>query len=450
MTESDTDGFASSRAVKTYIRPNLRSLEGIRGNRPKLFEEDAPKSSARRSKLEITCDILSVISKGTEKPTRIMQLANVTWDDLIMYLEALIRNELLSRRVDGKRVTYSLTARGSALLNHYVALKHEAAPLKLETISRERISKALTYLPTVGSQEAEVYSSLQRRLKAEGSKILSPRMVGKSGAVHTLGIVAQRGDGSKHGYVVMRDVDETQVMKLFVTQLDTEMSIHAFYSGELSPKVAALARAYSLELLPRDEPEAKSTRHTSEAASKADVLRFAGKTLLLEVDPAISYEAIVKDFASAFRSSKSAVFAFTWKGGPIYTTLSSLDGVQIFSMTSQETYPKPTGQGGEVSVPQDDPAVILDLTAKTFLANSNRRTLMILDSVSDLVVSLGFEKSYSFLKAQKEMLAKEPNSTALLILKRDAQEARVVSLIKGLYTDHLSYDAAGLTVTRET
>jgi len=215
-----------------------------------LFEEDAPRLSGRRSKLEITCDILSVISKGTEKPTRIMQLANVTWDDLIMYLEALIRNQLLSRRVDGKRVTYSLTASGSSLLDHYLKLKREAAPLKLETLTKERISKALTYLPKIGSQESELYSRLERRIVAEGSKILSPKIVGKSAAVHTLGIVAQHRDGSKHGYVVLRAVDEAQIMKLFVTQLDTELVVHAVYSGEISPRVADLARAYALELQP--------------------------------------------------------------------------------------------------------------------------------------------------------------------------------------------------------
>jgi predicted transcriptional regulator len=209
--------------------------------------------SGRRSKLEIACDILGVISKGTEKPTRIMQLANVTWDDLIMYLEALIRNQLLSRHVHGKRVTYSLTEGGSALLDHYLKLKEQAAPLRLETISKERISKALAFRPPGGSVESGSHSSLERRVKVEGTETLDPKVVGKSGSVHTFGVVTRKEDGSRHGYVVIRDVDEKQIMKLFVMQLDSELSIHAYYSGVLSPKVAALARAYSLELLPLDE-----------------------------------------------------------------------------------------------------------------------------------------------------------------------------------------------------
>jgi hypothetical protein len=126
-----------------------------------------------------------------------------------------------------------------------------------------------------------------------------------------------------------------------------------------------------------------------------------------------------------------------------------LGGIQIFSMTSQVTYPRPTGQGSEISVPKDDAAVLLDVTAKMFQTNSGRKILMIFDGVSDLVVSLGSEKAYGFLKAQKEMLAREPNATALFVVKRHGQDERVLSLIRGLYAEHLSYDASGLTMTRE-
>jgi len=178
-------------------------------------------------------------------------------------------------------------------------------------------------------------------------------------------------------------------------------------------------------------------------------LKLAGKSLLLEVDPSIGYETIVREFASRFKLSKSVVFAFTWRGGPIYSVLSSLGGVQIFSMSSQVAYPRPTGQGNEFSVPQNDSAVLLDLTAKTLQSNSGRRIVMIFDSVSDLVLSLGFEESYSFLKAQKEILAKESSATSLFILKKHAQDEKVLSLIKGLYTDHLYYGSNGLVITRE-
>jgi predicted transcriptional regulator len=415
-----------------------------------LFEDEIHRSPARRSKLEITCDILNVISKGAEKPTRIMQLANVTWDDLIMYLEALIRNQLVSRQVDGKRVTYSLGPRGSAILEHYLALKHEVEPLKLESLTKESISKALKFNPSVGSEESAVYERLASALKAEGSTVLSQKQEGKSGAVHTLGVVVQKANGSKHGYVVLPEVDETEVMKLFVTQLDTELNIHALYGKDVTPKVAALAQVYSLDLSPVSGMNQVAEGQAPGREPKVDVLRFSGKSILLDVDPGISYEAIVRTFATAFRSPERAVFAFTWEGGPIYSALASLEWVHIFKMTSQTAYPKPSGRGAEVAIPQDDVSVVLDLSAKTLRANSGKKSLAIFDSVSDAIVSLGFEKTYAFLKSLKEIFAHDPGVTALFVMKRNAQDERVTSMVKGLFNHHISYDSSGLRTTRET
>ena len=103
------------------------------------------------------------------------------------------------------------------------------------------------------------------------------------------------------------------------------------------------------------------------------------------------------------------------------------------------------------SSPQEDTSVLLDVTAKTLQSEAGKRKLLLIfDSVSDLLVSIGFEKSYGFLKAEKEMLAKEPNATALFVVKRNAQDERVGSMIKSLYAHHLSYDGGGFSVTRET
>lgn len=116
----------------------------------------------------------------------------------------------------------------------------------------------------------------------------------------------------------------------------------------------------------------------------------------------------MREFAERFRFPKSLVFAFTWKGGPIHAALSPLDGIQIFGMTSRATHSKPSGQESDTTVTQDDLAVLLDFTANMLQAHANRRVLLIFDSISDIVTSLGFEKSYSFLKAQNELAGGGP------------------------------------------
>ena len=67
-----------------------------------------------------------------------------------------------------------------------------------------------------------------------------------------------------------------------------------------------------------------------------------------------------------------------------------------------------------------------------------------------MILSLGFEKLYAFLRAQKEIIDREPMATALFIVKRNAQDEKALSMIRALFTHHLSYDGAGLNVTRES
>ena len=182
---------------------------------------------------------------------------------------------------------------------------------------------------------------------------------------------------------MVNDVDETQIMKLFVTQLDTELSIHAFYTGGTSTKAADLARAYSLELLPWDETKGGSgSEGGGPTIPRVEVPRFIGKSLLIEVDPSISYEAIVKEFARTFSAAGSVVFVFTWKGGLIYSALSAVEDIHIFSMTSEVSYPRPTAKKNEFDVPQDDSSALLDVTSKILLDHSGVKALIILDVVA--------------------------------------------------------------------
>ena len=78
-----------------------------------MLYEESWETIGRRSKLDIACEILRAISEGTDKPTRIIQKANLSWKGLLLYLEVLTRNQLVSRKVEGRRAVYTLTARGS-------------------------------------------------------------------------------------------------------------------------------------------------------------------------------------------------------------------------------------------------------------------------------------------------------------------------------------------------
>jgi predicted transcriptional regulator len=76
-------------------------------------EFDRPK---RRAKSEIFCDILMVIDRGTTRPTRILQRANLTWNQQLMYLDILLRNGFITREVRGRIVSYHLTPKGKSVV----------------------------------------------------------------------------------------------------------------------------------------------------------------------------------------------------------------------------------------------------------------------------------------------------------------------------------------------
>jgi len=73
--------------------------------------------------MEVMCDILEVVSAGTEKPTHIINRANVSWKVLNNCLRNLMSRELVSKVNDGKRDIYQLTEKGFSVLHEYKDLR---------------------------------------------------------------------------------------------------------------------------------------------------------------------------------------------------------------------------------------------------------------------------------------------------------------------------------------
>jgi len=75
--------------------------------------------SLKRSKLEIYIDVLKVINKGTQKPTRIMYRTNLSWKPLMKTLESLEDQGLVIRGENGNRTTYRITDKGKSILGYF-------------------------------------------------------------------------------------------------------------------------------------------------------------------------------------------------------------------------------------------------------------------------------------------------------------------------------------------
>ena len=84
----------------------------------------------RRSKLELILDMLESVMSGTEKPTRIMYEANLSWKTLNENLSSLASQGLLdeadvSRSGDRRNSkTYRITGKGETVVRYYRDAEH--------------------------------------------------------------------------------------------------------------------------------------------------------------------------------------------------------------------------------------------------------------------------------------------------------------------------------------
>lgn len=80
--------------------------------------------STRRSKFQISIEVLEAISNGEYRPTRLMYACNLSWSsmkDVLGLLEA--KGYIEDRSSEGKRKNLSITGKGNEILNYYDGLE---------------------------------------------------------------------------------------------------------------------------------------------------------------------------------------------------------------------------------------------------------------------------------------------------------------------------------------
>ena len=91
---------------------------------------------------------------------------------------------------------------------------------------------------------------------------------------------------------------------------------------------------------------------------------------------------------------------------------------------------------------------MLDLIDKTIsAATAPAQVAMVFDSISDMVLSGGFEATYKFVKQVNETTGNGRTAT-LFLMTLGAHDEKVVSFVRSLFPTQLVDDASGLRVTR--
>ncbi len=80
---------------------------------------------ARRSKMEMLCDTLSVIASGESAPTRVMYHANMSWIETKRCLKTLIGRGLVEAKTDQKREYFNLTKKGMDLVRTFKSVRQD-------------------------------------------------------------------------------------------------------------------------------------------------------------------------------------------------------------------------------------------------------------------------------------------------------------------------------------
>lgn len=212
-----------------------------------LFETRTPEPIQRRSRIEIACDILQVISTGVKRPTPIMAKSNLPWSTLLTYLDALVRNNFIEVQFNGKFPTYHLAARGATALSHYEDLRDDMEALKLGSLSN-RVTRAALKTGVAGSLGGSPKARLIEKLKRDRMRVIDSSIVGKTGVRHEYDVVAKSENGLLHVYSVVQDVTENHMLSMHAKQLDTDALSHVMYSGEVNQGALRLAKSYHIEL----------------------------------------------------------------------------------------------------------------------------------------------------------------------------------------------------------
>jgi hypothetical protein len=166
-----------------------------------------------------------------------------------------------------------------------------------------------------------------------------------------------------------------------------------------------------------------------------------GKKTLLEFDPASGYEAYVAQTIRESVSRGSPVALFTKQG----STLSALKDVKMVFLSSSEQSIRLSQDEGTLWVSITNPSLILDAFATVTKADPGGK--VVIDNLTDIVLNLGFERTYELLQKMND--ASGARSGLLLLLNIKAHDEQVRAAFEGYGNAILRYDASGLHVQKD-
>jgi hypothetical protein len=246
-----------------------------------------------------------------------------------------------------------------------------------------------------------------------------------------------------HGLLPALNVQIIEISHLFNLAF---FGIIAYAFRKTTVLESLFERLYTSTYAPRPTGLIKN----SEAFSKALGLtheQVVGKNILLEFDPTSDYERVIEDFVDETLANADPVAVFTSKGGIIHSALGNRSDVKFLVLTQRVSTPQADASKNKILLPANNSSLLLDALNKVLKAYPERNASIVFDNLSSLILFIGFEKTYGFLRYALELLALE-NGTSLFLFDPRAHDIKVASAFRSLFSDQITYGKEGLRVVR--
>ena len=172
-----------------------------------------------------------------------------------------------------------------------------------------------------------------------------------------------------------------------------------------------------------------------------------GRTLLLEISPVSSYENLIRDFALEAAANIEPITVFTTRGSAVHSVLGKRERARFFLLTQLVSAPQANGSQEDILLPAKNTSLLLDALDKTLRANAVSSQNIIFDNLSTLVLSVGFEKTYSFVQYALELLSAK-KTTAIFLFSPSAHDSKIAAGLRSLFNDQIKYGENGLEIVK--
>jgi hypothetical protein len=174
--------------------------------------------------------------------------------------------------------------------------------------------------------------------------------------------------------------------------------------------------------------------------------RLVGRKILLEFDPVSDYEKVVDSLAKESMANVEPIYVFTSSTSPIHTYLAKQPTINFFLTSISTSIPKSTSEN-KVLLPAKNAPLILDAISKVLETHADANVCVVFDILSELLTTIGRDRTFTFLRHALDLLSSE-KATSLFLLNTSAHKTEVVSHLRTLFGNQLTYSKNGLEIVK--